>query len=138
MGLGKQGRKARVVYGPVPLHVVAQNAGTLVRSTQSRVIFETFELSPSNAAVYSTSGRLRRYFPDAAVAVPFEVFEDSEFIKAIAQTLATMSHQSVSEMQPRAMKAKKNQIEERDTVKPFIVNHLSSPLFDPLAAHKPK
>ncbi|KFA75787.1 hypothetical protein S40288_09660, partial [Stachybotrys chartarum IBT 40288] len=110
--------------GPVPLHVVAQNAGILVRSTPSQVVFETFELSPSNTAVYSTPGRLRRYFPDAAVAVPFETFEDSEVIKVIAQTLATMSHQSVSEMQPRAMKAKRNQIEERGTVKPFIVNHL--------------
>ncbi|KFA52542.1 hypothetical protein S40293_07627 [Stachybotrys chartarum IBT 40293] len=110
--------------GPVPLHIVAQNAGVLVWPTPQEVIFETFELSPPNLDVYRTSGRLRRHFPDAAVTVPFETFEDSEFIKVVAQTLATMSHQSVSEMQPRAMKANKDQIEERGTVEPFIVNHL--------------
>lgn len=56
--------------GPIPFHVISQNAGALVRRMQNEVIFELFELSPLNEAVYGTSGRLKRHFPEDAVAMP--------------------------------------------------------------------
>lgn len=96
----------------------------LVRSTASDVMFEVFELSPTNEAVYSTPGRLRRYFPDDAVSIPTNTFDEPEFRTTIAHTISTMSHESVAEMQPRAMKAGQSQVEERDTVQPFIVKNL--------------
>ncbi|UNI17477.1 hypothetical protein JDV02_003817 [Purpureocillium takamizusanense] len=108
----------------IPVHVVAQNAGVIIRSTSSGIRFEVFELSPPNEAVYSTSGRLRRYFPEDVVTVPQDVFNRGDFQKTMATTLTTMSREIVSEMQPRITKANARQVEERDTAEPFIVKSL--------------
>ena len=106
------------------MHIAAQNAGIIIRPTSSDVIFEAFELSPSNEAVYSTPGRLRRYFPEDAVGIPYDKFDAIDFKSTIASTLTTMSHEPVPEMQPRVTKANTQQVEERDTAKPFIVTNL--------------
>ncbi|KAL6866420.1 hypothetical protein ACO1O0_002531 [Amphichorda felina] len=106
------------------VHIEAQNSGVLVYFTSSEVIFEVFELSPSNEAVYSMSGRLQRYFPEDVVAVPHEIFNGKDFQTTVARTLATMSRESVAEMQPRTLKAGAYQVEARDTVYPFIVKNL--------------
>ncbi|UNI16722.1 hypothetical protein JDV02_003134 [Purpureocillium takamizusanense] len=90
----------------------------------SGVRFEVFELSPSNAAVYSGPGRLRRYFPEDAVTVPQDALNCIDFWNAMATTLARMSSEPVREMQARATKANAKQVEERDTVEPFIVKNL--------------
>lgn len=111
------------VDAPIPLHVVAQNAGVIIRLADSGVHFEAFELSPANEAVYRTSGRLRRFFPEDAVAVPLKAF-DWELRSTIAGTLARMGREPVREMQPRVKKANADQVEERETVQPFIVKNL--------------
>ncbi|KAI9148869.1 hypothetical protein HJFPF1_10912 [Paramyrothecium foliicola] len=118
--LSEQGKYS----GMIPLHIVAQNAGMLMRKTSSGVVIETFRLSPSNGAVYASPGRLKRKFPEAAVVLPLQAIADSEVKSSIACTLEKMSRQPVAEMQPRVRKAKHMQIEERDTVKPFIVTNL--------------
>lgn len=112
------------IDGPIPLHIASQNSGILVRRTLDSVVFELFEISPSNEAVYSTTGRLRRHFPEDAVAIPFENLRNANLRDAITNTLGTMSREDVPEMQPRAWKAKTEQVEERDTVHPFIVRNL--------------
>ncbi|PMB71344.1 hypothetical protein BM221_003811 [Beauveria bassiana] len=109
--------------GYVPIHVHAQNAGILVsRSDDAEsIVFEVFELAPTNHAAMSTQGRLRRRFPGSAVAIPMSIFDDEELHRALANTLATMDRQEISEMKPRVRKAGKQQIEERDTTDPGIV-----------------
>jgi hypothetical protein len=103
---------------------VSQNAGVLVRRVHDEVVFELFELSPSNEAVYSTSGRLRRHFPEVAASILSESFRDVNLRDTIANTLGTMSREGVAEMQPKAWKAKAAHVEERDTVLPFILKNL--------------
>lgn len=99
---------------------------------RDNVNFEIFELSPPNEAVYSTNGRLRRHFPEEVVEMQCESLRDGNVRNAIANTLGTMSRESVDEMQPRARKAKTEHIEERDTVRSFMVKNLFSAVIQAL------
>ncbi|KAF2769520.1 hypothetical protein EJ03DRAFT_362265 [Teratosphaeria nubilosa] len=97
---------------------IAQNLSGL-RSGQTM-----FELSPENHAVYSTTGRLIRTFPAAAVAVDATRLRQSDFAVMISNTLTTMSNQSVPDMQPKSKKSGRDHTEKRDTAHPAIVSEL--------------
>lgn len=108
------------------INVAAQNAALLITRRQDQLIFEEFELSPENKAVYSTPGRLLRTFPASAVAVDVALVQNqqSDFAKEISNMLATMSSQAVSEMQPQTNKTGTNHPETRDSADPSIVSKL--------------
>ncbi|KAF4967332.1 hypothetical protein FSARC_5098 [Fusarium sarcochroum] len=111
--------------GPAALfHVTAQNAGLLLRKTDDSVCFETFEISPTNSAAMSTKGRLIRQFPANATVISRSDFQNKAFQEALTNTLVKMSHQTVSETQPKAKKAKQDHIEDRETTDPRIVTEL--------------
>ncbi|KAG4253839.1 hypothetical protein FPRO03_14239, partial [Fusarium proliferatum] len=110
---------------PVALfHIAAQNSGLLIRKTSNSFSFETFELSPTNAAVMATKGRLIRHFPDTATEISSGDFESQAFQEVLTNTLVKMSHQKISEAQPKARKAGKDHHEERETTDPRIVTEL--------------
>lgn len=109
-----------------PLEITEQNAGIIIRKADDRVIFEPFELSPDNASVFATRGRLVRHFPSTAVAIAISTTQESGFYEAIANTLAKMSHQAVPGMRPQVRKAQKSHDEERDTMKPSVVTDFLS------------
>ncbi|KAF4445849.1 hypothetical protein F53441_10495 [Fusarium austroafricanum] len=98
--------------------------GLLIRGTNESFCFETFELSPTNKAAMTTKGRLIREFPATAVEVSAEDFCNPSFQEVLTKTLVKMSHQGVSEMQPKVQKAKQMHDEERDTTDPRIVTEL--------------
>ncbi|PHH79060.1 hypothetical protein CDD80_5691 [Ophiocordyceps camponoti-rufipedis] len=104
-------------------HVTAQNAGVLVRKINGSVIFECFELSPTNASVF-TCDRLVRRFPATAIRVHLDVFCVPDFQAVVAKTLVRMSQQSLSETQHKVVKAGQQHDEERDTTDPRIVTEL--------------
>jgi hypothetical protein len=113
------------VQYPVALfHVSAQNAGLLIRRLENSFCFETFELSPTNAAAMTTKGRLVRQFPDTATEISVRDFRSKAFQEVLINTLVKMSHQKVAEAQPRARKARKDHHEDRETTNPQIVNEL--------------
>ena len=114
----------------VPLQIEAQNAGVIIQSTASDVIFSVFELSPANSAVYSTSGRLRRHFPEHAISIPRSIFADVEFRRSISSDFAVMSSQSVEEMQPQIRKSNQNMDEDRDTTHPYIITKLFTAILE--------
>ncbi|PBP15421.1 hypothetical protein BUE80_DR013843, partial [Diplocarpon rosae] len=87
--------------GTLPMHILAQNAGVIVSNLESSIRFEAFELSPLNEAVNTTKGRLQRFFPGPAISLDTQVFYDASFRATLAQTLATMSHQSAIGVTPQ-------------------------------------
>ncbi|KAM0246004.1 hypothetical protein ACHAP5_004975 [Fusarium lateritium] len=110
---------------PVALfHIAAQNAGLLIRKVENSFYFETLELSPTNAAAMAIKGRLIRQFPDTATKLSGKDFHSEAFQKVLANTLVKMSHQRVSEAQPKARKAREEHHEDRETIDPQIVTHL--------------
>ncbi|GKU23028.1 unnamed protein product, partial [Fusarium langsethiae] len=113
------------LHNPASLfHVAAQNAGLLIRRLENSFYFETFELSPTNAAAMATKGRLVRQFPDTATKISDKDFRSEEFQEVLANTLVKMSYQRVAEAQPKARKARKDHHEDRETTNPQIVNEL--------------
>ncbi|PFH56006.1 hypothetical protein XA68_17218 [Ophiocordyceps unilateralis] len=104
-----------------PFHVTAQNAGVLIGKMNNSMVFEFFELAPTNFSVFSGCGRLVRRFPATAMRVSLDVFEKPEFQSVLASTLVKMSQQTVSEMKPKVVKARQKHDEDRDTTDPRIV-----------------
>lgn len=80
-------------------HVRSQNAAVLITRQQDELVFEEFELSPLDAPVIQTKGRLIRTFPGLAVAVPADLLNEADFSTMVASTLATMCHQQAPGMQ---------------------------------------
>ncbi|KAL6876310.1 hypothetical protein HDV57DRAFT_502181 [Trichoderma longibrachiatum] len=115
---------ARVTDTAAPFHIRVQNAGVLLRREKEVAIFELFELSPTNQAVYATKGRLIRQFPATAISVPLDTFTDESFQKVLAKTMAKMSYEAVQEIIPKARKADQDHDEERETNDPRIVTEL--------------
>lgn len=116
----------------VACYVAAQNAAVLISKLEqnagtdakTKLIFEAFELSPRNSAVYKQAGRLRRSFPGPAVAVDLDQNPSAEFAPAVAAALSKMSSQSVEGMQPASRKAGSYHVEQRDTSSPAAVTDL--------------
>lgn len=75
----------------VPIHVRSQNAGVLITRKRDDLVFESFELSPTNSAVLAAKGRLTRCFPAVAVAVDNNAHPHHELNPVIARTLHTLS-----------------------------------------------
>ncbi|KAH6230109.1 hypothetical protein HBI42_037710 [Parastagonospora nodorum] len=79
------------VDGTIPLEIKAQNAGLLISRRGVDFIFEAFELSPTNHAVTSCKGRLKRKFPRLASKISLSVMQNANFQRSIASALAKMS-----------------------------------------------
>ncbi|KAB5554451.1 hypothetical protein GE09DRAFT_1173514 [Coniochaeta sp. 2T2.1] len=107
--------------GIIPIYIQAQKAALIVRKEGDRIIFEAFELAPSNHAVMSTKGRLKRCFPGPAIGVPVTAFNEPGFQTTVAETLAKMSFQDATEMKATAKKAGQSHIEIRDTNSPELI-----------------
>lgn len=95
---------------------------------------EAFELSPQNEAVNSTVGRLQRQFPGPSFMLDRATFNAPGLQDTIAQTLATMSHQSVAGTKPKVKKARQEHDEDRDTTNPKMVTEFLAAFLRPCAA----
>jgi hypothetical protein len=93
----------------------------LIANFDGHVRFDFFELAPTNEAVMSSKGRLRRYFPSSSVRVYKELAEDPIFLDELAKTIAQLSHQPVPGQQPKVKKSGSWHDEDRDTTHPGMV-----------------
>ncbi|KAI0404731.1 hypothetical protein F4802DRAFT_218327 [Xylaria palmicola] len=109
---------------PIPLYVWKQNAGVLISRQSNRILFDIFEVWPTNEETMTTKGRLRRSFPGVAVVLDESDFQQNQFQKTIAHTLADMSRYPVEAMQPKVKKADSILPEARDTNHPGTVSEL--------------
>lgn len=109
------------------LYVDAQNAGVIVQPLgPDRISFAMFELSPKNAFVYNTHGRLIREFPGTIVSISRDIFCDPNFQAMFVDTIVTMSQQVVGGTRQQIMKANQLLDENRDMTSPRIVTELLS------------
>ncbi|KAG8923469.1 hypothetical protein FRC02_011119 [Tulasnella sp. 418] len=105
------------------LHVHTQNAGVIIRKEAKTVIIESFEVSASNKAVIQAKGKLLRSFPEPAVQIPTEVFEDTEFQAEFSSFLAQMDADALDST-PTVWKAGSMLTEVRDTPHPRYITQL--------------
>ncbi|KAF7173011.1 hypothetical protein CNMCM6106_007163 [Aspergillus hiratsukae] len=120
--------------GVLPVHVRSQNAAVLMTRNDNAIHVEAFELSPQNEAVNSTVGRLQRRFPGPSFMLDRATFNAPGLQDTIAQTLATMSHQSVAGTKPKVKKARQEHDEDRDTTNPKMVTEFLAAFLRPCAA----
>ncbi|KAJ6020467.1 hypothetical protein N7540_005971 [Penicillium herquei] len=119
--------------GVLPIFVREQNAGILMSQKNDKINIECFELSARNQAVIGTVGRLVRTFPGPGIAVKEVHFANPEFLDAIGQTVACMSHQPVTGTKPKAKKANQLHDEDRDTTDPVMVTGFLMSILRPLS-----
>jgi hypothetical protein len=114
--------------GILIIHVIAQNAGILVRrgthELANRVIFEAFEVSPRSADVLTSKDTLQWDFPTSAAAIPTTVFEDRSFQRRLANFLERASAESIKEFGAFSKKANSDVCEPRDTADPALITSL--------------
>ncbi|EFX03462.1 hypothetical protein CMQ_390 [Grosmannia clavigera kw1407] len=133
---GDLSQASATLPGPVlPLHIEAQNAGLLITRSSDGILFEAFELAPTNKAVMSTSGRLNRSFPGPTVTVEASHFT-SQVQDLLTKTLSRMSGEAAPGMTPITVKAKKRLNEIRDTMDPGLVTELLFGFLQPMACSK--
>ncbi|PIA82927.1 hypothetical protein CB0940_12275 [Cercospora beticola] len=106
------------------IKISAQNSAVLITRSKGALVFEMFELSPSNAAVLATRGRLLRNFPGLSVTLDVDILDRADWLDTMANTLSTMSSQKVAGVQPKSKKAGTQHQEERDTTKPGVVSEI--------------
>ncbi|GJC90041.1 hypothetical protein ColLi_12879 [Colletotrichum liriopes] len=123
-GLLKMLHQLQDTEGPIALHVREQNPGVLITKSDHSLHVEAFELSPTNEAVNTTTGRLRRSFPGRAICFSLDRARESGFSETLAATLAKMSVQPAADTQPKARKAGQLHDETRDTTHPKMVTEL--------------
>ncbi|KIN03189.1 hypothetical protein OIDMADRAFT_91014, partial [Oidiodendron maius Zn] len=105
-------------------HIRGQNAAFIVRRMEKQFSFEFFELSPTNKAVISTKGRLRRYFPGPAISVSEERMMDPSFRNALVQLVTSLDVQTPPEAWPVVSNTESDTIQARDTVHPKFVTEM--------------
>lgn len=105
-----------------PVLIGHQNAAILCTRRGHHLVFEAFELSPSNTEVMRADGRLIRCFPGTTVAI--NVLQHAEILPIVAETLSTMCHGAAPDMQPHSFKAGAKHEEHRDTTDPAVVTGL--------------
>ncbi|KAF2170452.1 hypothetical protein M409DRAFT_51492 [Zasmidium cellare ATCC 36951] len=108
----------------IAVHVAAQNAAVFITRHEHQLVFEQFELSPDNKAVYASPGRLVRTFPASAIAIDAAKLHQDDFATMVANTLSTMASQEVPSMKPESRKAGRRHNEDRDSASPAIVSEL--------------
>ena len=107
------------------MHIRAQNAALIVRrlTPGNFVQFEVFEVSPKNADVMKTEGKLLCSYPGPAIRVPVDTFTDESFLQELSSFLVQMDV-DVLDSTPTASKARSAVQEVRETVHPRYISGL--------------
>src|SRR6266436_2002213 len=107
------------------MHIRAQNAALIVRrrSPGDFVQFEVFEVSPKNAAIMTTTGRLLCSYPGPAIQVPVNIFRDECFLRELSSFLVQMDADCLDST-PTASKAGSVVYEVRESAHPKYISEL--------------
>lgn len=106
------------------MHIRAQNAGLILRQQSDDMIFESFEASPPNEQIMSTSGRLICSFPGPIISVPLDTAQNPKFLTPLCHFLERMD---VEELEPALTinkKAGNKIVETRDTTHPMFITEM--------------
>ncbi|ROW01894.1 hypothetical protein VMCG_05551 [Cytospora schulzeri] len=123
----------------IPLHINAQNAGVIFStcSKEDGVLFQAFEVLPTNSAAMGTQGRLRRCFPGPVLCIGKEHFKKPDFLSTLANKLSTLSLQQAPGMTPTVRKSGNDVDETRDTIHPGLVTELVVAFLQPFSSFPP-
>ncbi|KZV61296.1 hypothetical protein PENSPDRAFT_693529 [Peniophora sp. CONT] len=107
----------------LPLHIRAQNAVVVVRKEAEGSIFAVHEASPTNEAVYATTGKLLITFPGPAVHLPTAVATNTSFLTNLSLFLSHMDVDALDAL-GQTKKAESIVTETRNTADPRYITQL--------------
>lgn len=84
----------------IPLEIKSQNAGLLMCRDGVNIVFESFELSPTNEAAMTCKGRLKRTFPGLSSRIPATVMQEGGLQQPLTSAIAKMSVYTAADFQP--------------------------------------
>lgn len=107
------------------MHIRTQNAALVVRrlSSDDFVQFEVFEVSPQNAAIMTTKGKLLCSYPGPAIKIPVDIFKDECFLRELSSFLVQMDTDCLDST-PTASKAGSVVYEVRESAHPKYISEL--------------
>ena len=107
------------------MHIRAQNAALIVRrlSSDDFVQFEVFEVSPQNADIMTTKGKLLCSYPGPAIRVPVDKFKDECLLRELSSFLVQMDVDCLDST-PTTLKGGSVVVEVRETVNPRYISEL--------------
>ncbi|KAI6151148.1 hypothetical protein BKA82DRAFT_4329062 [Pisolithus tinctorius] len=112
-----------MTVGDVVTYLIrAQNAAVVFRRGAEETIAESFEVSPTAAAVMGSCGKLVCSYPGPAIVVPNVIFDDTVFRPELAHFLCEMNKDNLAT--PTTRKAGSTVSEERDTAHPRYITEL--------------
>ncbi|THU82236.1 hypothetical protein K435DRAFT_844470 [Dendrothele bispora CBS 962.96] len=91
-----------------------QNAGVIFRKLPNEVIYEAYEVRPSNKAVMSVPGKLSCSYPGPAISIPLEHFANPYFLHELSSFLVQMDSDKLESVLATTKKAGSEMVEERD------------------------
>lgn len=107
------------------LYIDAQNAGLIMRQYNDRyMIFESFEASPTIAAVIGCEGKLRCSYPGPVTAVGLRKVRDPTFLDEFSSFLDQMKREELTEAMPTTFKGRSEHVETRDTANPKFITEM--------------
>lgn len=106
----------------LPLEIKAHNAGLLIGRRSDSVVFEPFELSPTNKVAMGNIGRLVRTFPGSASRIHISVMQELQFRESFAYKVAKMATQLAPACRPKVRKNGVMDEEDRDTIAPLLLS----------------
>lgn len=95
-----------------------------MRHLADEMIFESFEASPTAAAVIEAEGKLVCSYPGPAVAVSLDKAKSHTFCDEFASFLEQMNKEVLDDAMPTSKKAGSNVAEERDTPHPMFITEM--------------
>ncbi|THU85243.1 hypothetical protein K435DRAFT_764380 [Dendrothele bispora CBS 962.96] len=99
-----------------------QNAGVIFRKLPNQVIYEAFEVRPSNEAVMSVPGKLSCLYPGPAISIPLEHFENPYFLHELSSFLVQMNSDTLESVADTNKAG--SVVEERDSAHPRYITSL--------------
>ena len=96
------------------------------------VVVEAFMASAPTEAVLEAPSALVWDFPDRAITVPYEVFDDKSFRDNFATFIEQSASQTLDRFAAKANKSGKTVVENRDVVNPALVNEMFISLLEGL------
>lgn len=107
------------------LYINGQNAGIIMRQLKDQfMMFESFEASPTAAAVIACEGRLQCSYPGPVIAVRLPEIKDLTFIAEFSSFLEQMNREELEEAMPIVSKGGSKHVETRDTAHPKFITEM--------------
>jgi hypothetical protein len=117
--------KSEAFIDVILLFIREQNAAVIFRRVNDdTVTYESFEVSPSDLDVMSSTGKLRCSYPGPCISIPFSTFNEEQFRRELANFLTEMNIERLPGADPEPTKVGTRVVDHHNTRHPRYITEL--------------